>query len=364
MKVGIISMQRVFNYGSFLQAFALKKILEERGHEVSFVDIDKNTVVIDAKRSKGIRFLKKIKYIDRYLFRRIEYSRKNKQLNDVFRKSQQRYLKLDNMHMESDGCNAVIIGSDEIFNCSSDSEWGITGQRFGNIPNVEFVASYAASCGYTDESYLRPDDRNTIINALQKMSDISVRDKNTSKFIKNLIGKVPVEHLDPVLIYNFENQVILGEKEGVPDTPYMIVYAYHNRIESKHEIKAIKNYARKKHLKTIAIGGSLPWCDEFAVLSPFQMLAYFKHAACIVTDTFHGTIFSVKFRKPFAVIVRDSNANKLVDLLERLKIMNHMVTDISMLQHILSQSDNLEECYNIIEFEKERSYKYIESVGL
>lgn len=73
-------------------------------------------------------------------------------------------------------------------------------------------------------------------------------------------------------------------------------------------------------LKTIAIGGSLPWCDEFAVLTPFQVLAYFKNAQCIVTDTFHGTVIAAKFNKPVAIIIRDSNYNKLWDLVERLHI--------------------------------------------
>ncbi|MGN1167502.1 MAG: polysaccharide pyruvyl transferase family protein [Lachnospiraceae bacterium] len=361
MRVGILSMQRIPNYGSFMQALALKNILEERGHEVTFVDIQKNEHINNAKGKSILWKLGKLKNIDGYLLRRIIDSKKNKKLDIVFKKSQEKYLNLDRSWMGSNGCDAVVIGSDEIFNCSSESKWGINGQRFGDIHGVNIVVSYAASCGYTDASNLKDEDRETIEIALKKMTKISVRDKNTVNFIDQLIDKIPEEHLDPVLIYDLEKFII---QEDVPEEAYMIIYAYHNRIKSKNEIQAIKSYAHKHHLRTVAVGGSLPWCDEFVVLSPFQVLAYFKNAVCIVTDTFHGTIFSVKFNKPFAVIVRDSNANKLDDLLERLKITNHKVTDLTMLEDVLSQQDDLKECHDIIEHEKKRSFEYIESVGL
>ena len=365
MKIGILSMQRVPNYGSFFQSLALKKILEDRGHEVRFVDIYENPHIKNEKYKKNLSRLKKIKKIDKYLFRRIKDSQKNKQLDEMFRDSQRKCLKLEEGFMDSDGCDAVVVGSDEIFNCSSKSKWGITGQRFGNIPGVNFVVSYAASCGYTDGSDLADVEKNIITTALKKMTRISVRDKNTANFVKQMIGEAPVEHLDPVLIYDLENLIILrNADENLPKEPYMVVYAYHDRINSKEEIQAIKRFARNHHLRTIAIGGSLPWCDEFVVLSPFRVLEYFRNAECVITDTFHGTIFSVKARKPFAVIVRDSNANKLNDLLERIGIMNHKVSDLSMLDSILLQQDDLEECYAIIEGEKKRSYEYLESVGL
>lgn len=364
MNVGILSMQRIHNYGSFMQAFALKSILEERNHTVTFVDIQKNRHLNYAKKKKVLWKLGKLKNIDRYLFRRIEDRKKNKQLDIVFQENQEKYLGLGESWMDSNGCDAVVVGSDEIFNCSSESVWGINGQRFGDIPGVNFVVSYAASCGYTEIANLKCEHRKIIENALKKMEKISVRDRNTANFVTQLTGKAPAEHLDPVLIYDLEKFMIHEKEENIPKEPYMIVYAYHNRIKSKNEIQAIKSYAQKYHLRTIAVGGSLPWCDEFVILSPFQVLAYFKNATCIVTDTFHGTIFSVKFHKPFAVLVRDSNANKLNDLLERLKITNHKVTELSLLEKILSNPDDLKTCFDIIEYERKRSYEYLESVGL
>ena len=62
MKIGILSMQRVYNYGSFLQAFGLKTLMEQRGHEVRYVDIEKKKGYVPKKKSKFLIKLNKIKY--------------------------------------------------------------------------------------------------------------------------------------------------------------------------------------------------------------------------------------------------------------------------------------------------------------
>ena len=364
MKIGILSMQRVPNYGSFLQAYSLKTIIESKGHKAVFVDIENKKDYLPKRKSKLLIKLNKIKYVDKYFFKRMKYSEKNKQMAQLFQNVQKKYLGIKPDKMTSEGCDTVIIGSDEIFNCSPVSYWGISGQRFGDIPGVQNVLSYAASCGYTGQDDMGEDDKALISSALKKLSNISVRDDNTRDFVKKLINKEPEMHLDPVLIYGFEKEIKIGENEGFPDYPYMVVYAYHNRINSKNEINAIRGYAKEKGLKTIAIGGSLPWCDEFAVISPFQVLAYFKHAHCIITDTFHGTVMAAKLNKSFGTIVRESNKNKLDDLLKRLKIENHKLTDINLINKVFDQQDDFKNCNTVIEDGQKRALEYLEKTAL
>ena len=237
MIVGILSMQRVINYGSFLQAYALKRKLENLGNEVRFIDIESNNKSNISKKNRVENILSKLHLIDRYLIRRIVDSRKNRELDKTILCAQEKYLGLDKSTMRSVECKAAVIGSDEIFNCDSNSIWGIKGQRFGDIANVDFCVSYAASCGYTGIEHIRAEDRKTIENGLKKLSHVSVRDKNTFDFVKNVSGKTANYNLDPVLIYDFCKEVKQGEKEGIPIEPYMVVYAYHNRIDDKEEIK-------------------------------------------------------------------------------------------------------------------------------
>lgn len=360
MNVGILSMQRVYNYGSFLQAYALKKIFNHRGHEVGFVDIEKGNVV---KQKDDSRIKKIIKHIDRYLIKRVLYSKKNKELDQLFYNVQKNILNLSDDYMKAEQYDAVVIGSDEIFVCDPKGQWGLTGQRFGKI-EVTKVLSYAASCGYTGIMDIPENKITEIKNGLENLVGISVRDRNTSEFVEKMVGIIPEVNLDPVLIYDFKNEILLGEEMGIPQCPYMVVYAYHNRINAKNEIYEIKKYAKEKGLKTICIGGSLPWCDSFEVLHPFQVLAYFKHADCIVTDTFHGSVMAAKLNKKFAVLVRDSNKNKLGHLLEKLCLQDRSVEDIEKIGNILNRRGDFNTCNKIIDNEIKHTMNYFENCGL
>ena len=76
-------------------------------------------------------------------------------------------------------------------------------------------------------------------------------------------------------------------------------------------------------------------------MSPFACLKAFAGAEFVVTDTFHGTIFSTKYAKRFATMVRPSNQNKLTDLIKRLGIEEHLLQDISEIDRAYELNDDL-----------------------
>lgn len=357
MKISILSMHRIVNYGSILQAYALKKVLETQGHEVSFIDIEDGEYhEAPEKTRRNIR--EKISLHKKHILRWIKYRHVERRICQIINRAQNVLLGLKNEKLiVSKECEAVVIGSDEVFNCAPTSSWGISTQMFGNI-DVPVVISYAASCGYTKHSDIPEEWQSKLGEALKRMRSISVRDNNTFDFVKKVSGISPEYHIDPVLLYDFEEEIEEAEKNMNTDQPYMIVYAYANRIQDKEEIYAIKHFAKKKGLKTICVGGMLTWCDEYPAWSPFEVLVGFKHAAYIVTDTFHGTVISSKFNKPFAVLVRDSNVNKLNDILDRFGLMKHRVDEIAHLDKILTMSLNYNEFNQKIHSEKEQSLKY------
>ena len=120
---------------------------------------------------------------------------------------------------------------------------------------------------------------------------------------------------------------------------YLILYAYAGRI-SNDEADWIAAYAKKKNLKVYAIGGIQKCADQFVVCSPFEVLAYFRNAEEVITDTFHGSIFSVITHRPFTTLIRKSvgnsygNEEKLSDLLKRLRLANRMTTKIEDAENI------------------------------
>ena len=113
----------------------------------------------------------------------------------------------------------------------------------------------------------------------------------------------------------------------------VILYAYAGRI-SNEEADWIAAYAKKKNLKVYAIGGIQKCADRFVDCSPFEVLAYFRNAEEVITDTFHGSIFSVITHRPFTTLIRKSvgnsygNEEKLSDLLERLDLADRMTAKV------------------------------------
>lgn len=357
MKIGIISMQRVGNYGSFLQAYALKRLIEALGNDVVFVDIEGSAGKRNEKKTKKL-ILRLFKF-RRYFFNRLRYRNKIKKVSKKYKEAQIKHLGLTEQKMLSDGCDAVVIGSDEIFNCDSQGVWEITEERFGYIPGAKCVISYAASCGNTDITNTTKEDIDIIKKGLSSLRAISVRDQNAAKTVFDVCGLPTVKHADPVLVYNFEKEMDRYAETNLPQKPYMIVYAYRGRINSKEEIKAIRSYARQKGLKILSIGGMQAWCDDYLVLDPFRVLKYFKNATCVVTDTFHGTIMGAKFNRPMAVFVRKSNSNKLTDMMEHFHIETHIARDVNEIANIIECENDYSAFNRTVEEESTRTRKYL-----
>lgn len=360
MKISILSMQRIINYGSFLQSYALKKTLEDLGHKVDFIDIQDGEYH-EEPRILITSFKDKIKkYCSKDCFKLIKFRIKSKKIELIMKQEQVDVLGLsqDYITKPSPDTEAVVIGSDEVFNCDPRCSWGVSSQLFGNI-DVPIVITYAASCGFIKDKDVPKYCIPNIKNSLMKLKSVSVRDENTYDFIKNISNIESSYNLDPVLIYPFDFEIKKAEKTIDINEKYMIVYAYEDRIKDKNEINAIKLYAKENGLKMYCIGGALKWCDDLLILTPFQVLAAFKHAKCIVTDTFHGTIMSAKFNKPFATFIRESNENKLSDLLKRLNLTEHRVNNPSEIKDILSMNRDFVQFNQIVESECKKTKQYL-----
>ncbi len=367
MKVCILSMQRVPNFGSLLQGYSLKKMIEDLGYEVDFIDIqenpDENRLLRDAKKNFSFEYglgkrKKKFRKIDKYILNRIITKRRNKKQNWLMWKFQKQIIDLneENNKKKYDCC---VIGSDEVFNALNETEWGFTSQLFGNVSQAERIITYAASCGFTSYAELPEPARDIVEKSFCKISRFSVRDNNTLEFVEKLSNKEAVISYDPVIVGDFSEEARSEARvSNLPDK-YCIVYAYHNRINDEEEIKAIKTLCKKERMKLVSVGSSQAWIKNHLVITPFQIPEVFSKAQFVVTDTFHGTIFAAKYAKKFALIVRKSNENKLEDLLGKLDITAHKVASIHQLEDIYKKEHDLQMIHKIEKREREKSIQYL-----
>lgn len=359
-------MQNVNNMGSLLQAYGLKKMIESLGHEVEFINIKKidedygllgNYIQDYSNENEKTGAIGRLKKIDKYICSRLVhrgFERQQDELFDIFRKEE---LNIEQSNLEYDVC---VIGSDEVFNCLNAGYWGFTSQLFGKVSCANRVITYAASCGATSYDQLPDKVKSRIIEAFRNISAFSVRDENSFDFVSKMTEQSISRNLDPVLIYDFRCE-IENSPAIMQELPskYCIVYSYRNRIHRKSEIEHIRDFCKRNNLIPIAVGAPQFWIKDYIVCSPFQCLSLFKGAEYVITDTFHGTIFSAKYAKNYAVIIRESNKNKLSDLVERLHIKKHLINDFEQLQMVSIERTDEMNIKNIISREKTRSMDYL-----
>ena len=371
-KVGIMSMQRIANYGSFLQAYALKQLMEEVGCNVEFVDYHVGAPVITENADSKNKVVRKIeKGLETFQYRaplahKLSFIRYKQSFA-------QKYMPLlgitDEMNYNPT-VDCLVIGSAEVFNCiQKNSNVGYSPELFGKNNHAKKLITYAASFGNTTLIKLEKYKKANEVGALLKKFDaISVRDTNSGTIVEQLTGKEPVYNLDPVLTYDYMNccdkipRVQTNEK-------YLILYAYAGRI-SNDEADWIAAYAKKKNLKVYAIGGIQKCADRFVDCSPFEVLAYFRNAEEVITDTFHGSIFSVITHRPFATLIRKSvgnsygNEEKLSDLLNRLGLTERMTTKVEETEHINQQPIDYEKVDDVLQKQREIAKAYLcQSIG-
>ena len=123
---------------------------------------------------------------------------------------------------------------------------------------------------------------------------------------------------------------------------FCIVYSYYNRIHSTNEINSIKKFCKKNNLKIISLGAPQKWIFDYYAVTPFELLKVFSMAEMVITDTFHGTIFASKYSKHFATLVRESNRNKLEDLISKLHIDDHLIYSFNELEKAYAQGNEIE----------------------
>jgi len=343
MNICIVTIYNSPNYGAFLQAYVLYNVLKELGHEVTFLDTGAR------KQSKKI-IKSTIKKIILFKFEKAYFELKKYW---TFKK----YIKYcDLCRKDTNSMNnqdIFVFGSDEIWNISRDeiNKYPIL---FGvGIPDSYFV-SYAPSINNTtlDETF----SNQTFLNALQRFDKISARDKHSQKIL-NLITKKPVEYvLDPIFLYNVKQYETIEEK--ISKSGYILVYGYPNRFTSKN-INEIIEYAKSKNLTLISVGNYFDWCDKNIAASPFEFLSYVRNARYVITNTYHGTIFSIRYCKQFASYA--GSQIKVMDILENLELENQVVSESCTLENALGTNIDYIKVQEKLDRYIDDSYKYIHS---
>ena len=332
MKIGILTHYNVYNLGAQLQMLALERWLTEHGYEAVILTYEKNFDFLTGEKEKNSASWKALPYyMKHYLVEKgpgltLFNYRKVKAINRSLK--QHVYAPYD-----QSGCDAIIIGSDEVFSIDVGCNNMMYGHGLGNIPAI----AYAPSFGRTTEDQLRQFQCYDLVKeGLRGMFSLSARDTHTQEMIRKMTGREAPLVCDPVLLYDsgsFHVPVKHIEK------PYLLLYAYDCNMTEKSEQETILVYAKKHGLTTVSLGTYHKWCDKNIVCDPLEWYSLFRDAACVVTDTFHGCVAAIKNHCNTAVFIRQNiNAGKLESLLRTTGLESRKMTEVteSELERVLS----------------------------
>lgn len=323
-KIGIITHYDVHNHGALLQLTGLIRVLAEKGIEAKALRFDKNYDFMGhALKAKYDVSVKSFGIYFKYLRDKgVGCTRYNYRKRATLNRYKADTGIIGDYYSESARLDAVIVGSDEVFALHT----GPTPVFFGHCLPTDNVISYAGSFGPTTVADVdRLHCRQLISSGLGAMKAVTVRDANSADVVENLLGSRPRIVVDPVLLYGYKKEISTLPKP--PHADYLLVYAYDNRMNDPEEVNAIKAYAKSHGLRTLSPGFYHSWCDVNVDTDPIGLLAYFRNATEVVTDTFHGSVMSIITGAKLAVKTRESNHFKLSNLLAEYGISDRIFND-------------------------------------
>lgn len=343
MAVGIITIYKSVNCGSYLQAYALAKALEKLEMEGKFIEY-KFSDHVSAKPQMLKSIFKMLLKGDfkgiRLLLDRIASFNRSVEILDVIK--------------PQENIDCCIIGSDtlwdvsrEIFYKNYSFFWGM------DLKNTK-VISYAPSVGFAKEKDI---ERCSFIQeALQKMHAVGVRDNISKSLLQPYCDKEIRVLCDPTYLIERDDYDAIALKTDLKD--FLFIY-YYGKMPADYK-ESIKRFAKEKNLKTIVFGNTNQWCDISLAYDPFLFLSLYAKADYIITNTFHGTVFATIYEKRFAVTKNDKP--KIIDVLDMCGLSDKMADSAENIQDILSSDFDYNVVRSNILKERKKGFNFLTEV--
>ena len=363
MKASLVTLHRVFNYGSVLQTYATQRIFEDAGCEVEVVDYI--TEQRTAKRillGKGAFFrLKNAKRIIRLPFKTASFLIKKRKFGKFLKKNcsltKQKYIKAEDIIKNPPEADIYITGSDQVWN-SQYNEGVDKGFFLEYAPENKKCIAFVSSFG---KKTLASDEKEITREYLKKYDALSVREDSAAEILKDL-GYSSECLIDPTL------QINKAEWQKIA-SPRLIKQKYLILMLLYNEDNGATDYARKiadeKGLKLVKISWELKKHKKVDKLmthrTPEDFLSLFANADFVVTNSFHGLAFSINFNRDFVVVPRKEFNSRLESLLRLTGLESRMAFSESDAIEASRADINYDNVNCILEEERARVKKFVEN---
>lgn len=347
MEILILTQPLHTNYSGLLQAYALQQILKGMGHDVV---TDRLGVVRKLPLwNRALRFLyhavqfcilKNYRYYPyRYLFVSFDKESKAKRSISI---NTERFV---NTHIDTIDLltrsnesvidavrqfDAIVVGSDQVWRATM-SDIPTYFLSFTKAINVKRIA-YAASFGTDDLNEYSKMDMKIASESIKLFDAVSVREKSGVHLCRDYFKMDAVHVLDPTMLLSKDDYLKLIEEEDKPCSENILLTYVLDRTQEKNDI--IQRVGEALHLTSCENGAVKYFSNvvesnvsECIYPSVSRWVAGFRDAQFVVTDSFHGTVFSIIFNKPFVAILNSKRgSSRFISLLSVLGLENRLIS--------------------------------------
>lgn len=313
-KVGILTFHNAHNYGAVLQAYALKTKLNRMGYDAEILNYRNRYI---AKRYR------RVFHID--LWKRdilpSRWGKVCKQMRDIFfglKEWQSQWSAFEQFiceklldgkekelslsDVEKENCDVYILGSDQIW--ARELTHGFDAAYFGQFSPDRKKISYAAS---VPNGNIPDAEREYFKRYLESLAHLSVREETLAEELHELTGREAETVVDPTLLLEKEDyEELLSEKTPVKENYVFAYFVVESGTLSRCAAKAARTLGCR--LIELHYNKTPDICGENMVFDagPREFLTYIKNAKAVVTNSFHGTVFSILFQKKFYSVYEEN----------------------------------------------------------
>ncbi len=322
-KVGVVTLYNCYNYGAVLQAYATCKYIKLLGYDnVELVDYE-NEFEAKAKKTLPFIFSGSIKEIVKKFLQFVIFG-KNRHLRKAFNdfltnydKSDIKYKDLNDLRKTN--YDILVSGSDQIWNPVIFSELDkVYLLDFSETAKKISISSSAGSYKYSSE------EKREVVECLKKYSGISVREETLKNQLSDEFDNIFVS-VDPTLLLTKEEwceSLPAKNRYNEENEDYVLIYIVDANLKRYlPEIRILKERLNKKIWLITPYKYKMECIDRNIVgATPNDFISLFKNASFVITNSYHGVIFSSNFRKKFIALENHKNPVRARDYLTKIGI--------------------------------------------
>lgn len=369
MKIGILTLPFNNNYGGYLQAYALMTVLKEMGHDVELIYRREN------RRSLNWRIKYIIKNIIKIVIRREhgplipsqewELRKRGKLMMPfvdakISPKTTPIYstAKLYRIICKKN-YDYIVVGSDQVWNPNYGQKY-VQDFFLTELPlNTPHRITYAASFGLS-EALFSEKEQQECGEGINKFKAVSVRENSGVDLINSYGWKVqntPVVVIDPTLLLSSEHYLSFIKRQTDVEEQ-VFCYVLDRDITTKNILDRVVEITK---LKSFDIIDTEKWeRSDYLMPSIEDWLSGINASKLVVTDSYHGMVFSIIMHKQFIVKVNmKRGADRFVTLLKKLRLEKRMVNEVADVDFALHSQIDWKSVEKILQEERLNSISFI-----